>query len=91
MSDFSRKDEPDQNMEVRSAGQTDEIEDGLEWIEETEEAPQTDGMPEKFRSEVEITEDSGADMSGLPEAVLRSRPGRRGERRRRLPPRRQTE
>ncbi|CBK78884.1 Putative peptidoglycan binding domain./L,D-transpeptidase catalytic domain [[Clostridium] cf. saccharolyticum K10] len=64
MSDFSRKDEPDQNMEVRSAGQTDEIEDGLEWIEETEEAPQTDGMPEKFRSEVEITEDSGADMSG---------------------------
>ena len=63
MSDFSRKDEPDQNMEVRSAGQTDEIEDGLEWIEETEEAPQTDGMPEKFRSEVEITEDSGADMS----------------------------
>ena len=64
MSDFSRKDEPDQNMEVRSAGQTDEIEDGLEWIEETEEAPQTDGMPEKFRSEVEITEDSRADMSG---------------------------
>ena len=72
MSDFSRKDEPDQNREIRSAGQTDEIEDGLEWIEETEETPGT------FRSEVEITEDAeteapgeaelnGTEKAGLPE------------------------
>lgn len=79
MSDFSRKDEPDQNREIRSAGQTDEIEDGLEWIEETEETPGT------FRSEVEITEDAeteapgeaelnGTEKAGLPEPAGETEP-----------------
>lgn len=64
MADFSRKGGPEREDAFREAGQTEEIADGLEWIE----AP--DGSGTGFQSGVEITEEEPEKPAGAEENAV---------------------